>query len=445
MAAEEGGNDGIDRMSSLPNSILCHILSFLPTKTSVRTMSLVSRRWRNLWKNLEVFDFRDKWNNEYSYHGPDDEYIQWFMFFTVFVNTVLALRRSNVVRKFRLSCDYIQNDPFCTHSIDTWISTAIGPYLEEFHLNLLNAGFNNFPLKLLSCSNLVSLSLNGYTLLQLQDTLEICLPSLKVLHLLDIEDLDLNSVNMLISGCPILENLELSFYPQSLGKLQLPSSLKRLKVIVHNEVGTCLEIDTPGLRYLSLTKIILGDVVGNLHNVEEAYLDVGCKSVEPLHNLLRALSRIKHLELCSSITKWLFAAPVLDFPEFRYLLHLKLEILSFNSTFLFNVLQKCPLLQTLITFTGKGDQSFDSSPSYRWEAKAKTVPKCLLSNLTFIHFQGYIGNELKFIGHVLQNGLVLKTVKIYDYWIDSIDQPEEWLKKISDLPRGSAMCQVKLY
>jgi hypothetical protein len=65
--------------------------------------------------------------------------------------------------------------------------------------------------------------------------------------------------------------------------------------------------------------------------------------------------------------------------------------------------------------------------------------------LTFIHFQGYIGNELKFIGHVLQNGLVLKTVKIYDYWIDSIDQPEEWLKKISDLPRGSAMCQVKLY
>jgi hypothetical protein len=79
------------------------------------------------------------------------------MFFTVFVNTALALRRSNVVRKFRLDCDYIQNDPFCAHSIDTWISTAIGPHLEEFHLNLLNAGFNNFPLKLLSCSNLVSL------------------------------------------------------------------------------------------------------------------------------------------------------------------------------------------------------------------------------------------------------------------------------------------------
>jgi hypothetical protein len=68
--------------------------------------------------------------------------------------------------------------------------------------------------------------------------------------------------------------------------------------------------------------------------------------------------------------------------------------------------------------------------------------------LTFINFYGYIaniGNELEFIGHVLQNGLVLKTMEIFNYWIDSADQREEWLKKISDLPRGSAMCQVKFY
>jgi hypothetical protein len=128
---------------------------------------------------------------------------------------------------------------------------------------------------------------------------------------------------MLLSGCPILENLELRFCPESLGKLQVPSSLKRLKVIVQYEVGTlleidagtcleidagtCLEIDAPGLKYLSLTKVILGDVVRNLHNVEEAYLDLfstpESKSVGPLHNLLRGLSRIKHLDLLVSTTK----------------------------------------------------------------------------------------------------------------------------------------------
>jgi hypothetical protein len=112
---------------------------------------------------------------------------------------------------------------------------------------------------------------------------------------------------MLLSGCPVLENLELSFYPESLAKLQVPSSLKRLKVKVQNDVGVWLEIDTPGLKYLSLTKVILGDVVGNLHNVEEAYLDVfstpESKSVEPLYNLLQALSRIRRLELPDSTTK----------------------------------------------------------------------------------------------------------------------------------------------
>jgi hypothetical protein len=65
--------------------------------------------------------------------------------------------------------------------------------------------------------------------------------------------------------------------------------------------------------------------------------------------------------------------------------------------------------------------------------------------LTFINFQGYIGNELEFIGDILQNGLVLKTMIVDDYWFDSIDKVDEWLKKISDLPRGSAMCQVKFY
>jgi hypothetical protein len=121
------------------------------------------------------------------------------------------------------------------------------------------------------------------------------------------DHLDLNSVNMLLSGCPVLENLKLCFCPESFAKLQAPSSLTRLKVKVQNEVGTCLEIDAPGLKYLSLTKVILGDVFGNLHNVEEAYLDVfstpESKSVEPLYILLRALSGVKRLELSDSTTK----------------------------------------------------------------------------------------------------------------------------------------------
>jgi hypothetical protein len=147
-------------------------------------------------------------------------------------------------------------------------------------------------------------------MLQLRDSSEICLPSLKLLKLLDMYDLNLNSVNILLSGCPIVENLELSFSPESLATLRVSSfSLKRLKIEVENLVGAWLEIEAPGLKYLSLTNITFRDAaaVGNLHNVEEAYLDVfptpDKESVEPLLNLLRALSGIKRLELHGSTTK----------------------------------------------------------------------------------------------------------------------------------------------
>lgn len=49
--------DDTDRISSLPDCILCHIMSFLPnpTITSVTTMSLVSRKWLHLWQQLHLW------------------------------------------------------------------------------------------------------------------------------------------------------------------------------------------------------------------------------------------------------------------------------------------------------------------------------------------------------------------------------------------------------
>ncbi|MED6144428.1 hypothetical protein PIB30_015643 [Stylosanthes scabra] len=48
-----------DIISTLPNSLLCHILSFLPTFDAVGT-GFLSRRWRHLWKDLHAFNFDDR-------------------------------------------------------------------------------------------------------------------------------------------------------------------------------------------------------------------------------------------------------------------------------------------------------------------------------------------------------------------------------------------------
>lgn len=140
-----------DRMSSLPDSLLCHILSFLPTKTAVAS-SLVSRRWRHLWEHLQAYDFSD----DSICHCGNPKIFERFAFF---VNSMLSIRKSRDIRKFNLTCRtseaYNPGD-----SVYAWVRAAIGPHLEELSLaisNCLGERLVFLPSSLLNCTNLVSL------------------------------------------------------------------------------------------------------------------------------------------------------------------------------------------------------------------------------------------------------------------------------------------------
>jgi len=156
-----------DRISSLPDCILSHIMSFLPTKSSVET-SILSRRWCNIWKDVSVLDFSDE-SFEFVKSDHDDmdqevmdQRFKFFLTFSLFVNGVFScLRKPYQIGKMRLSCTKsLVDNKFCRCSIDTRVRSVIGPDLKELDLILddIVVIFTYYlPTALSACTNLVSL------------------------------------------------------------------------------------------------------------------------------------------------------------------------------------------------------------------------------------------------------------------------------------------------
>jgi hypothetical protein len=97
-------SSAIDRISNLPNDILCHILSFLPTKLAFTT-TVLSKRWKlPLFKLLTTFHF-------------DDESFSNKMTFPRFIDIVMLFALP--IKTFHLKCNSIQS-----YSFNRWIKSA---------------------------------------------------------------------------------------------------------------------------------------------------------------------------------------------------------------------------------------------------------------------------------------------------------------------------------
>ncbi|CAN1234993.1 Putative FBD-associated F-box protein At5g56440 [Linum perenne] len=102
------GVTSTDRLSSLPDAILDHILSFVDTKTVVQT-SILSRRWKCVWKHVHAL------NLDYCSFGS------CFSSFATFVDKVLSLRDPlNVTRVsyFAATGSKVAEDPLVERVIE---------------------------------------------------------------------------------------------------------------------------------------------------------------------------------------------------------------------------------------------------------------------------------------------------------------------------------------
>nr|KYP40103.1 F-box protein At5g18780 family [Cajanus cajan] len=183
-----------NRINILPDDVLCHILSFVPTKEVVAT-SVLSKRWKPLWRSVPALDF-DYW----GYYSVMNDNARFH--FVQSVSTFILSRDLNQpLKKFLIRC---RSSVFDSAFFNAWLTTAAQSRVEHIDL-CLYFKIIVLPPILLNCRTLVVLKL---TFLEMSGLSSVHLPSLKILHLNNVKFLERTHLVVFLCGTPNLEDLE---------------------------------------------------------------------------------------------------------------------------------------------------------------------------------------------------------------------------------------------
>ena len=301
-----------DRISNLPCKVLCHILSFLPTKHAVAT-SVLSTKWKNIWALVPILDFEDSLllHEENLLNKPVGDLR---VSFSSFVDRVLILHKAPRLHWFRLKC--AQN--YESSHVNAWIYQALRRYVQKLDLCVPTVHGALF-----RSESLVYLKLGTNFVLNVPAS--VLLPSLKTLHLNSIEFSDDASTHKLISSCPVLEQL----FIEECGMKNIrcfnisAHALKCLAMecaILDNEYATefCgykIVIDAPKLEYLRLYDYVAeGYHFKNLKSLIEAqvHVDLSTRRIEQrdrayygqkVLELIKGIHNVKVLHLTGDSTE----------------------------------------------------------------------------------------------------------------------------------------------
>ncbi|KAG7566511.1 F-box-like domain superfamily [Arabidopsis suecica] len=254
----------MDRVGSLPNELLCHILSFLTTKEAALT-SILSKRWRNLLAFVPYLYIDDS----VFLHPEEDkrdrpEIIQSFM---DFVDRILALQEDSPIKKCSLKClsevDSVR--------VDGWISNVLARGVFDLDLLIIldSEGDDNYRLspKCFQSSTLVDLKIDcGIEIGWMSGS--IFLPMLKTLV---IDSARVENFEILLHALPALEELFLFDVIWIDHDVNVSSaSLKTLKINNSGCLDT-LSFDTPSLVYFDYYGYVAPDYpVVNMKNLYDA-------------------------------------------------------------------------------------------------------------------------------------------------------------------------------
>ncbi|CAI9106997.1 OLC1v1006258C1 [Oldenlandia corymbosa var. corymbosa] len=456
----------VDRISDLPESIICHILSFLTTKQVLATRFL-SKSWSRHWTKVADFDFSDGlWYDEdrFPYRGhkrPDDVRGKGF---EEYVSMVLVNHCDEIpINGFRLS---VHNPKFHLH-INPWVSAAIARqirvldlWLDWYHVDPWDLHKFQLPGELYTCGTLQALKLRG-SAISLKVSRLVCLPKLRDLELIWIRYDSDDSLSNLISGSPVLQSLKIDrFRPDNMVVCRISSaSLKHLEY-AHSRYDSAIrfrvEIDTPALEYLRFEGLEQNEVFSfqRLTSLNELNLESLLFPHESVVGIIPAFDRVKTMKISSRAISTLFGAtPNKPLARFQRLASLLINVdFEDELSCVTELIHCCPALEVLFIVNCRIDEQIHNS----WR-DPDTVPECLVSSLTHFTLVGFQGLEvemdmLKFISN---HALLLKEVDvIHSATIDVIQSPDlglrpkkefELLDKILRSSRLSPACKITLF
>ncbi|CAL5010055.1 unnamed protein product [Urochloa decumbens] len=280
--------DAGDRISSLPDEMLHHVISFLPARDAVRTCVL-SPRWRNLWAsarrlNVDTVGFT-------SHTG-----------FVKFVTALLLSRGCRPLLSFWLDADgpgiYLENFRDTAY---LWIYHALRSNVETLGIVDHNQKVYNVVV------DMPAFQLHRCPLIS---------SCLKKLHLCNVY-IDNDVMKKLFSGCPALEDLEMRDFEifdtefSSATLTNLSIDYVNFPALEDYEYFEDIVINMPSLVSLHIGSLLCSKpILVEVQSLEIASVSIGHPQKVTFADacgILGALSNVKNLELlfpCSVVGEY---------------------------------------------------------------------------------------------------------------------------------------------